>query len=153
MAKNLSLEHFGEPHHILHNRILFLIGGVHRGVLHALRYARSLSDDITAVYVAIDPLETEKVKKKWESWGNGVRLKIIESPYRRLVEPLVAYIDQMAGLTATNQMLTIVVPHFIPEHAAFSTLHMNTAAVLRRRLIQRRGIVIMEIPYHIDELH
>jgi amino acid transporter len=152
VAKNLSLETFGEPHHFLHNRILVLIGGVHRGVLHALRYARSLSDDITAVYVAIDPVETEKVKKKWENWGNGVRLKIIESPYRRLVEPLVTYIDQMASLTTSSQMLTIVVPHFVPEHAAYSALHMNTAAVLRRVLIQRRGIVIMEIPYHIDEL-
>ena len=87
VAKNLSLETFGEPHRILRNRVLVLIGGVHRGVLHAMRYARSLSDDITAVYVAVDPVETEKLIKKWQYWGDGVRLKIIESPYRRLVEP------------------------------------------------------------------
>jgi amino acid transporter len=151
VAKNLSLETYGEPHRILRNRVLVLIGGVHRGVLHAMRYARSLSDDITAVYVAVEPVETEKVKRKWQYWGDGVRLQIIESPYRRLVEPLVAYIDQMANQTNPSQMLTIVVPHFIPEHTIYNALHMNTAAVLRDALIQRSGIVIMEVPYHIDE--
>jgi amino acid transporter len=151
VAKNLSLETYGEPHRILRNRVLILIGGVHRGVLHAMRYARFLSDDITAVYVAIDPVETEKVKKKWDYWGNGVRLHIIESPYRRLMEPLVAYIDHMAGLTSAQQMLTIVVPQFIPEHGIYNALHMNTAALLRKALIQRNGIVIMEVPYHIGE--
>lgn len=151
VAKNLSLETYGEPHRISRNRVLVLIGGVHRGVLHAMRYARSLSDDITAVYVAIDPVETEKVKRKWQYWGDGVRLQIIESPYRRLVEPLVAYIDQIANLTSPGQMLTVVVPHFIPEHTIYNALHMNTAAVLRDALIQRDGIVIMEVPYHINE--
>ena len=151
VARNLSLETYGEPHRILRNRVLVLVGGVHRGVLHAMRYARSLSDDITAVYVAIDAVETDKVVKKWQYWGDGVRLKIIESPYRRLVEPLAAYIDQMASQITSRQMLTIVVPHFIPEHKIFNTLHMNTAELLRKALIKRHNIVIMEVPYHLDE--
>ena len=151
VAKNLSLETYGEPHRILRNRVLILIGGVHRGVLHALKYARSLSDDITAVYVAIDPLETEKIKKKWQYWGDGVRLQIIDSPYRRLLEPLKGYIDHMADMTLPNQMLTVVVPQFIPEHGAYNVLHMNTAELLRKSLIKKHDIVIMEVPYHFDE--
>ena len=151
VAKNLSLETYGEPHRILRNRVLILIGGVHRGVLHALKYARSLSDDITAVYVAIDPLETEKIKKKWQYWGDGVRLQIIESPYRRLLEPLKGYIDHMADMTLPNQMLTVVVPQFIPEHGVYNVLHMNTAELLRKSLIKKHDIVIMEVPYHLNE--
>jgi len=151
VAKNLSLETYGEPHRIMRNRVLILIGGVHRGVLHAMKYARSLSEDITAVYVAIDPVETEKVKKKWQYWGDGVRLQIIESPYRRLIEPLIGFIDHMAGKTGPHQMLTVVVPQFIPEHAIYNTLHMNTADLLRKALIQQHDIVIMEVPYHLDE--
>ena len=151
VAKNLSLETYGEPHRILRNRVLVLIGGVHRGVLHAMKYARSLSDDITAVYVAIDPAETEKVKQKWQYWGDGVRLQIIDSPYRRLIEPLKGYIDHMAEQTGPHQMLTVVVPHFIPEHTAYNALHMNTAELLRKSLIKKHDIVIMEIPYHLDE--
>ena len=151
VANNLSLETYGESGQILRHRVILLIGGVHRGVLHALKYARSLSDDITAVYVAIDPVETEKIKKKWQYWGNGVRLQIIDSPYRRLLEPLKGYIDHMANLTPPNQMLTVVVPHFIPEHGIFNALHMNTAELLRKSLIQKQDIVIMEVPYHLDE--
>jgi amino acid transporter len=151
VAKNLSLETFGEPHRILRNRVLVLIGGVHRGVLHAMRYAKSLSDDITAVNVAVDPIETEKLIKKWQYWGDGVRLKIIESPYRRLVEPLVAYIDEMSNQISPHQVLTIVVPQFIPEHTIYNALHMNTAEVLRKSLIQKHDIVIIEVPYHLGE--
>jgi len=151
VAKNLSLKTYGEPHRILRNRVIILIGGVHRGVLHAMKYARSLSDDITAVYVALDPVEAEKVKKKWQYWGDGVRLQIIDSPYRRLLEPLKGYIDHMAELTGPGQMLTVVVPQFIPEHRVYNALHMNTAELLRKSLIQKHDIVIMEVPYHLDE--
>ena len=151
VANNLSLETYGESSRILRNRVILLIGGVHRGVLHALKYARSLSNDITAVYVAIDPVETEKVKQKWLYWGNGVRLQIIDSPYRRLLEPLKGYIDHLGKMTSPNQMLTVVVPHFIPEHGVYNTLHMNTAELLRKSLIQKYDIVIMEVPYHLDE--
>ena len=151
VASTLSLETYGEPNRILRNRVVLLIGGVHRGVLHALRYARSLSDDITAVYVAIDPVETEKVKKKWQYWGDGVRLQIIDSPYRRLIEPLIGYIDHLADTITPRQVLTVVVPSFIPEKGVYKTLHMNTAELLRKALIQKHDIVIMEVPYHIDE--
>lgn len=151
VAKSLSLETYGEPNRILRNRVVLLIGGVHRGVLHALRYARSLSDDITAVYVAIDPVETEKVKKKWQYWGDGVRLQIIESPYRRLMEPLIGYIDHLSATITPRQVLTVVVPSFIPEQGVYQALHMNTAELLRKALIQQHDIVIMEVPYHIDE--
>lgn len=151
VANNLSLETYGESSRILRNRVILLIGGVHRGVLHALKYARSLSNDITAVYVAIDPVETEKVKRKWLYWGNGIRLQIIDSPYRRLLEPLQGYIDHLGKSTSPDQMLTVVVPHFIPEHGVYNTLHMNTAELLRKSLIQKYDIVIMEVPYHLGE--
>ena len=151
VANTLSLETFGEPHRILRNRVVLLIGGVHRGVLHALRFARSLSDDITAVYVAIDPIETEKTKKKWQYWGDGVRLQIIDSPYRRLIEPLIGYIDHLAETTTPRQVLTVIVPSFIPAKGINKALHMNTAEVLRKALIQQHDIVIVEVPYHIGE--
>lgn len=149
VAANLSLEDYGEAPRVQRNHVLLLISGVHRGTLHALRYARSFSVDITAVYVAADPLEKEKLKKKWDTWGDGMRLHIIESPYRRLLEPLIAYIDQLADAIGPDEMLTVVVPQFIPQHWIYTGLHMNTAVLLRKALLKRRGIVIMEVPYHL----
>ncbi|MFH2101925.1 MAG: APC family permease [Chloroflexota bacterium] len=150
VARNLSLETYGETAHILRNRVIIPISGVHRGVMHALRYARTLSDDLTAIYVAIDPIETEKVKKKWALWGDGIRLQIIDSPYRALIEPLIEYIDQMAQLSSPTVMLTVVVPQFIPEHEIYNTLHMNTAELLRKALLKKYDIVIMDVPYHLE---
>jgi amino acid transporter len=149
VARNLSLERFGEPARILRNRVIIPIGGVHSGVIHALRYANTFSNDITAVYVAVDPLETEKIKEKWGRWGNGARLQIIESPYRTLMEPLIEYIDRMAQLNDPGTVLTVVVPQFIPERDIYKPLHMNTADALRKALLDKYDIVIMDVPYHI----
>ncbi len=151
LAANLSLEDFGAPSRVKRNRVLLLIGGVHRGVLHALRYAHSLSGDITAVYVSTDPGEAEGVRQKWDRWGDGVRLVVINSPYRRLIEPLLDYIGEMAELRQPNEMLTIMVPHFVPTHWWQSALHMNTALLLRAALLQQRDIVVMEVPYHLED--
>jgi amino acid transporter len=154
VARHLSLESFGAPPRVRRNRVLLLIGGVHSGALHALRYARSLSQDVTAVYVAADPVETEKIKDKWEQWGDGIRLVVIDSPYRRLIEPLLDYIDELAAERQPQEMLTIVVPQFVPAHWWQRFLHMNTAQILQQALLRKSDIVVMEVPYHIgDETH
>jgi len=150
LAKQLSLEDYGAPARITRNRVLLLIGGVHRGTLHALRYTRSLSNDITAVYVATDPADAEKVKKKWALWGDGVRLQVLSSPYRRLTEPLLDCIDDMSKDLQPQEMLTVVVPHFVPANPLHSALHMNTAVFLRQELLNRPNIVVMEVPYHVS---
>jgi hypothetical protein len=153
VARNLSLETIGEPARILRNRVIIPIGGVHRGVMHALRYARTFSNDLTAVHVGVDPVETKKVREKWATWGDGIRLQVIDSPYRELMEPLIEYIDNLAQLSSPTTMLTVVVPQFIPEHAIFKPLHMNTADLLRKALLNKYEVVIMEVPYHLRNGH
>lgn len=158
LAKHLSLEDFGAPTRVKRNRVLLLVSGVHSGVLHALRYASSLSDDITAVYVATEPAATEKIRRGWDQWGDGVRLLVIDSPYRQLIEPLIGHIVRMAEDRQPQEMLTIVVPHYVPAHWWQNLLHMNTATMLRMALLRQKNIVVMEIPYHIrdegdDTLH
>ncbi|MBI4769293.1 MAG: APC family permease, partial [Chloroflexi bacterium] len=81
-AAQLSLDEYGAPPRIRRHRVILPIAGVHRGVLQALHYARTLSNDVTAVYVADNPEESERLKEKWEKWGDGVRLTILPSEYR-----------------------------------------------------------------------
>src|SRR5215208_3525643 len=97
LAKKLSLDNFGviAPHKTRH-RVIMPIGGVHLGTLAALHYARLLSDDITSVHVSSEPAESEKVQMKWEKWGQGVRMVMLNSPYRLLLEPLLEYINDIA---------------------------------------------------------
>jgi hypothetical protein len=130
--------------------VILPLAGVHRGSLAALRYARELTDDITAVHVSIDPLETEKLKRKWEHYGDGVRLVILDSPYRVLMQPLLDYIDRIDDQRQSNEVITIVVPQFIPEHRWTGFLHTRTADNLRKLLLHRKEIVITEVPYQIE---
>jgi amino acid transporter len=150
LAKQLSLDEYGAPGRVGRHRVILPIGGVHRGSLAALAYARALSDDVTAVYVSLDPAEAEKVRRKWENWGGGVRLVVLDSPYRLLVEPLLAYIGQVSAVRQPNEMISIIVPQFVPKHWWANALHTQTALTLRMALLFKPGIVIMEVPYQVE---
>lgn len=150
VAEQLSLNNPRSPVGITHNRVIIPISGVHQGILDALRYARTLSDDITAVHVSIDPVESEKVQEKWEIWGQGHRLVTIASPYRLFYEPLLDYITRIEAATQEREIITIVVPHFVPRRAWTNFLHARTAETLRKLLIKREHIVVIEVPYQVD---
>jgi amino acid transporter len=151
VAANLSLEHYAAPPSTLpRHRVIVPISGVHQGTLVALRYARALSDDVTAVHVSIDPAEATKVERKWETWGDGVRLVILESPYRLLIEPLLGYIEKIAVQRQPNELITIVVPRFVPRHRLHNLLHTQAATLLLLALASKRGVTVTDVPYHLN---
>ena len=151
LAKNLSLENYGEPPpYNMRHRVLVPISGVHKGTLAALRYARMLSDDVTGVHISLEPEDTEKVRQKWEMWGRGTRLVIVDSPYRLFLEPLLSYIEEILSNRQSNETITIIVPHFVADKRIHNVLHMQTAEMLRRELLSTPGVVITEVPYQIE---
>jgi amino acid transporter len=149
LARQLSLEKLIPHGRINRMRVIMPVSGMHRGTVAALRYARTLSDDITAVHISIDEKETEKLEDKWEIWGDGVRLVILNSPYRLFLEPLLEYIDKIDVTLRGDETITIVVPQFIPKHWWNNFLHTRTAEMLRKVLLQRENIVITEVPYQV----
>jgi len=150
LASQLSLEKFGGvPARQTRRRVIMPVSGIHQGALEALRYAKSLSDDVTAVHVSIDPAETEKVQKKWKVWGEGTRLIILDSPFRVLIEPLLEYIEEIIDHRQPNETLTIVVPQFIPSRRWHRALHMRTAEVLRQELLSKPGVIVTDVPYQV----
>ncbi len=152
LASKLSLDHYAGPApRVTRHRVIMPVSGVHQGTLKALQYARMLSDDVTAVHVSIDPEETERVQKKWNTWGDGTRLYIVDSPYRLFIEPLLQYIDEILRHRQANEVITIVVPQFMASTAAQRALHMNTAEVLRKELLATPGIVVTDVPYQVSE--
>jgi len=152
LAKKLSLDNFGViPHHATRHRVIMPVSGVHQGTLAALRYARMLSDDVTAVHVVIEPADAEKVRAKWETWGGGVRMVMLDSPYRLFVEPILGYISDIADARQPGETITVVVPEFVSDNHLTSALHTNTANILRDQLKNKLGIVITNVPYHVHE--
>ena len=151
LAKRLSLEDYQHAPRVSRQRVILPISGVHRGTLAALRYARTLSQDITVVHVSIDPADAEKVRRKWEFWGEGVRLVILESPYRLFVEPLLQYIDLIDAQRQPNEVITVIVPEFVPKRRWQTLLHTNTALTLRLALRSKPGIIVTDVPYQLDQ--
>ncbi len=151
LAGCLTLEQYNPPLGVRRHRVIVPLSSVHQGSLLALRYARSLSDDVTAVHVSIDPAEADKVQRKWERWGENARLVILDSPYRLLMEPLLDYIEEILALRQPNEILTIVVPRFIPNRWWQNLLHAQAAVWLRLALINKQGVVITDVPYQIED--
>lgn len=150
LAQDLSLDEHGHPERARRHRVIVPISGVHRGTLATLDYARSLSPDVTAVHISIDPAATERVRQEWEWWGEGVRLVIIDSPYRAFLEPFLEYVEVLCQQRQPFERITIVVGQFVPRHWWHNLLHTQTAYWLRFALLSKSGIVVTEVPYQVD---
>ena len=152
LAGHLTLDKFsGLPARQTRHRVIMPLSGVHQGTLEALHYAKLLSDDVTAIHISLDPAETDKVQKKWRTWGDGTRLVILDSPFRLFIEPLLEYIEEIIDHRQPNETITIVVPQFMPSKRWHYALHMRTADVLRQELLSKHGVVVTDVPYHVHK--
>ncbi|MBP7693643.1 MAG: permease, partial [Anaerolineales bacterium] len=150
VGRDLSLDLAGLPPRTRRHRVIVPVNGIHQGTLGAIEFARTLSVDVTAVHIALEAAETEAVRRQWERWGDGVRLVVIDSPYRAFLEPFLAYVDALMTRQQAYERVTIVVPQFISERWWHTLLHAQTAFWLRFALLQKRGVVIVEVPYQVD---
>jgi len=147
VAAELSLEGLnGLPE--FHHTVIVLIGDVHRGVVRAVQYAKTLSGPdvaVRAVYVEIDPARTHRMEDKWAKCGFGVPLVVLASPYRSLLRPLLEYLDQIQA--HGDPMVTIVLPEFLPRRWWQHVLHNQTALLVKGALLFRKNIVVADVPY------
>jgi amino acid transporter len=150
LARKLSLDRDRTYPFISRQRVILLISGVHQGTLAGLRYARTLTEDVTALYISLDIDESERIREKWRIWGEGVRLVVLDSPYRLLIEPILDYINAILKIRQANEVITVVVPQFVSKHWWNSILHSQTAFLLRMGLLNRPGVIIIEVPYQVD---
>jgi hypothetical protein len=133
-----------------HSTVLVPIGGVHRAVLQATAYARSLSEDVRALFVDTDPAATERVRQDWQQWGNGTTLVVLPSPYRSLMEPLLEYIEQAAA-EKSNDYVTVILPEFVPARWWQHLLHNQTSLLIKGALLFRPNIVVTSVPFHLSK--
>ena len=129
-------------------RVLVPVSRIDRATLNALAFATSISADVTAIHVSNDPDDLAQIRQEWERWGGPVSLVILESPYRALMGPLMAYIDA-TDREDPAQPTTVVLPEFVPSHFWEYPLHNQTALRLKLRLFFRRNTVVVDVPYHL----
>jgi len=147
VARELSLEHLVDEPPVA-TTVLVLVGDLHLGVVRALRFAQSLVPNPKAVYVETDPAQTLRLEERWTKGGCGVPLVVLPSPYRSVLRPLFGYIDRIQH-QSPDGMITIVIPEFVPRHGWQHVLHNQTALLVKGALLFRRGIVVVNVPFHL----
>jgi hypothetical protein len=147
VARKLSLAGAPRPR-IGKNPVVVMVAGLHKGVVEALEYARSISPNVTALTVDLDPTQTTKLRLRWAEWAPDVPLVVLESPYRSILWPLLEYIDRMER-QGEGRYLTVVLPEFIPSHWWEHFLHNQSALLIKAALLFKPGKVTVSVPYHL----
>lgn len=110
--------------------------------------AQTLSTDVRAVYVDVDPAATERLRTEWTAWGEGVPLVVLASPYRSLMEPLLDYVERVNAERPAG-FVTIVLPEFIPARWWHNLFHDQSALLIKGALLFRPDVVVTSVPFHL----
>ena len=126
--------------------VIVLVGGIHRGTLEAVSYAKALRpDDVYAVHVAASDEDAQRVRARWDEWDLGFELTTVVDPYRGLYRPLIEFINEVDDRCGADR-LTIVVPEFTTHHWWEGLLHNQSAWLLKARLARRPHTVTISVP-------
>lgn len=138
-------------------RVVMPVSGVHRGMIDAVNFARSISEHVTAVYVDIDPgPDEQELLQRWNEWFPDVEFVLVPSPYRSVVEPLLTYLDQTDAEHRDGQHAVLVLPELIPASSWHEALHNQAADEIKKALLYKRrqsGLqrIIIDVPYHLKK--
>ncbi|HEX8921422.1 MAG TPA: APC family permease [Pyrinomonadaceae bacterium] len=139
-----------EPLHEIKNTVIVPVSGIHRGVINALEYAKSIAAGrVRAIYVDFDEEATHKLQEKWEKWGSGVELVVLQSPYRSLTRPLLRYIERLRR-KQDNDFVTVILPEFVPARWWQQLLHNQSSLLLKGSLLFKKGVIVTSVPYHLE---
>jgi amino acid transporter len=129
-----------------HQRVVVPVPEVTREVVQAIKFGRTMSDDVAAVHVTDDLERGEALRARFERQMPGVPFVVIESPYRQLVTPLIRYLDFVAG-QADEDIVVVLLPEYVPRHFWERYLYNDNGARIRDGLLGRGNILIAEVPY------
>ena len=129
--------------------VVLPISGLHRGVLEALRYARSISGETRAVYIELDPAATERLEKEWAEWAKSTPLVVLKSPYRSVITPILRYVDEVRARDP-QQLITVLIPEFVTARWWEGIFHNQTALLIKAALLFKPNVVVTSVRYHLS---
>lgn len=135
-------------------RCVIPISGVHRGMVDAIRFAQSISKDITVVYVNLEPGREVALEKDWKKWWPDIPLVILSSPFRSIITPLLEYLDEIDQQRNDGRQAVVILPEFVPAKWWHALLHNQTSFLLKNELLYHRRLfgyqrVIIDVPFHL----
>jgi amino acid transporter len=148
MQAALALERIPDAGEVAPRPIVIVpIARLDRPARQAIAFANSISKDAVAVHVTNDPETADALRERWPEWAGTTELVVVESPYRALIGPLLAYMDALQR-QAPDRPILVVLAEFVPRHWWENLLHNQTALRLKLRLFARRNTIVADVPYH-----
>ena len=133
----------------LRHTVVVPVPGINRASLGALEYARSISSDVIAVHVNVDGEDPIRLTAQWESWVSDVPLVVLNSPYRSILRPLLRFIDEVESFR-NDDMLTVLLPEFVPARWWERVLHNQHGLMLRSALAFKPKVVVTSVRRHLQ---
>jgi hypothetical protein len=131
------------------NVIIVPVAGITRVVENSINYAKSLTDQIFAVYVSFDREDEKKFEEKWREWQPDVRLVTLQSHYRSVLQPLSKFIDTVEHKASENNYrVTVLIPQFITKKSWHNILHNQSSLLIRTYLIFKKKVIVATLPFH-----
>jgi amino acid transporter len=143
-----------QPHR--KNRVVVLVSGIHAGVVTALNYAKVIAErgEVEALTVDFpdehghDSKALEKLQADWPAYCEGVPLRVVRSPYRKIVEPIVDELDRMRRVEP-EYTFTVIIPEFVTRKWWEHLLHNQTALRIKGVLLLKPKTIVISVPYHL----
>jgi amino acid transporter len=151
MARDLALARIpAEARTAVKPTVIVPIARLDEPARQAIAFANSISPETIAVHVTNDAEGADEIRRQWPDWSGGAELVVIESPYRALIGPLIAYLDVLQRHDPSRPVL-VVLSEFVPRHWWENLLHNQTALRLKLRLFTRPNTIVADVPYHLRE--
>jgi amino acid transporter len=129
---------------------IVLVSKLHKPTLRALAYAKASRPNVLeAVYVAADDKATKELMREWEERNLGVPLKVLYSPYREIVKPIIDYATQIRSANPRG-VVAVYIPEYVVGRWWEQLLHNQTALRLKGRLLFTPGVMVTSVPYQLQ---
>lgn len=149
VAAEVAVAPGDRPRTLAENHVMVLVSSVNAPSLRALSYARTLRPaSLTAVTVAEDPAEVEVMRATWDAHGIDVPLRVLSSPYRSVVQPILRHIREAPERTE-DSVVSVVIPEYVVGHWWEQPLHNQSALRLKARLLFMKNVVVIDVPYRL----
>jgi hypothetical protein len=128
---------------------IVLVGRIHKPTLRALAYARvSRPSTLEGLFVETEKGQSDALRVRWDELGIPVPLKVISSPYRELVRPVVRYVKDIRK-SSPRDVVTVYIPEYVVGRWWEQLLHNQTALRLKGRLLFMPGVMVTSVPYQL----
>ncbi|PLS08583.1 amino acid permease [Neobacillus cucumis] len=149
VAKQLNVD-LAEPIPTTDTIIIIPVAGIHKVVVSTIGYAKALTPNVVAFYVAFSPEAAKEMEEKWEEWNPGVRLVVVVSRYRTVIKPLMEFIGRIEYHFGEQKRITVLLPEFFTRKWWHRLLHNQSAFRIRAMLFARKDVVVATVPFRLN---